>query len=61
MQKTAACSKAFSTFESMQKLWGKISIATELKKGKYENSVLDKYMRRYIHWWWEGSAVYEMI
>lgn len=61
MQKSAACSKAFSTFESRQTLWGKISIATELKKGKYEKSVLDKYMKRYIYWWWEGSADCEVL
>lgn len=61
IQKSAACSKAFSTFESMQTLWGKISIATELKGGKYEKSVLDKYMRRYVYLWWERSADYERL
>lgn len=32
-----------------QTLWEKISIATELKGGKYQKSVLDKYTRRYIY------------
>lgn len=59
--KIAAGSKAFCTFESMQILWGKISIATKLKKEKYEKVVLDKYIRIYIYWGWEGCGDYVVL
>ena len=45
----------------MQTLWGKISIATKLKKEKYEKVVLDKYIRIYIYWGWEGCEDYVVL